>query len=240
MTRFLTFFTLLFCLPAWSVAPPVAPGHLPASPAASPPASFEIVGRIKPNSAGKALRPVEAQDAVIYFRPRTPVPLAVPEAPALMNTLRKQFAPNALAIVAGASVEFPNGDPILHNAFSTSAGNEFDAGLYGQGEKEVVQFKRPGLVRVYCNVHHSMMAHILVLDSPFFAKPDMQGRFALKNLPTGDGELFIWHERATLWRKAVTVDKNLQFVVDLNLSKRRIPPHLNKFGKPYRRAGGGY
>jgi hypothetical protein len=156
-----------------------------------------------------------------------------------MNTLRKQFVPRALPIVVGQQVSFPNNDPILHNAFSTATGNEFDAGLYGQGESETVSFKRPGLVRVYCNVHHSMIAHVLVLDTPHFTKPDALGRFALRGL-AGDGELFIWHERATLWRRAIVAGETVKLAVDLNLSKRRVPAHLNKFGKPYRRAGSDY
>lgn len=194
---------------------------------------------MKLSQAGKALRASEAVDAVIYFRPRVAQPVSVPEQPYVMNTLRKQFNPRALPIVVGASVRFPNNDPILHNAFSTTSGNEFDVGLYGQGEGEAVLFKKTGLVRVYCNVHHSMVAHILVLDTPHFTSPDAQGRFVLRDLPAGAGELFVWHERATLWRKLLDVQADQTLDVALNLGKRRVPPHLNKFGKPYRRAGSG-
>lgn len=198
-----------------------------------------IQGNLKLTSAGRPLRASEGLDAVVYFRPTTPQPLVVPTQPYVMNTLRKQFNPRAMPIVVGASVSFPNGDPILHNAFSSTPGNEFDVGLYGQGEGESVQFKKTGLVRVYCNVHHSMVAHILVLDTPHATSPDAQGRFVLRDLPPGGGELFVWHDRATLWRKLLSTDADQVIEVPLNLSKRRVPPHLNKFGKPYRRAGSG-
>jgi hypothetical protein len=92
---------------------------------------------------------------------------------------------------------------------------------------------------VYCNVHHSMTAHILVLDTPHFTKPDANGRFQLLGLPAGAGEVFVWHERSALLRKAVTLSANLELPLELSLNKRKIPPHLNKFGKPYRRAGTG-
>jgi plastocyanin len=198
-----------------------------------------IAGTLSLSSAGKALRPTEAVNAVVYFRPRATPQLRVPEQPYVMNTVRKQFVPRALPVIVGSSVRFPNRDPILHNAFSTANNNSFDTGLYGQGEGEDVRFNTLGLVRVYCNVHHSMQAHVLVLDTPYFVVPDATGRFVLSDLPAGDGELFVWHERAALIRKPLQLDTDLSLELPLNLSKRRVPPHLNKFGKPYRRAGSG-
>ena len=206
----------------------------------SPLIAADISGQIKLSSGGKALRSVEAVDGVVYFRPRTPVaPVApvAPELPFVLSTERKSFTPRVLPIPAGSTVVFPNNDPILHNAFSTSTGNTFDVGLYGQGDQgEPVRFVNPGLVRVYCNVHHNMVAHIVVLDTPFFAVPDEQGRFRISNVPEGPGELLLWHERSTLWRKPVLVDGDVQQEISLELNRRRVPQHLNKFGKPYRRS----
>jgi hypothetical protein len=90
---------------------------------------------------------------------------------------------------------------------------------------------------VYCNVHHSMTANILVLNTPFFMKPNALGQFKLSSLPVGPGELFVWHDRSTLFRKAITVPASgvINENVQLVLTKKRIPPHLNKFGRPYRR-----
>lgn len=206
---------------------------------ATPALALSISGTLSLSSGGKALRPTEAVNAVVYFRPRTPQALTVPDQPYVMNTIRKQFVPRALPIIVGSQVQFPNRDPILHNAFSTSGGNDFDVGLYGEGDGETVTFSKLGLVRVYCNVHHSMQAHVLVLDTPYFASPDANGKFVLGDLPPGAGELFVWHERATLIRKPMDLQADLNLELPLNLSKRRVPPHLNKFGKPYRRAGAG-
>jgi hypothetical protein len=80
-----------------------------------------------------------------------------------------------------------------------------------------------------------MTAHVLVMDTPFFTKPDAQGRFRLVGVPAGPGELFVWHERSQLWQKPVTAGSDDEIVIPLVLSKRRIPPHLNKTGQPYRR-----
>ena len=133
---------------------------------------------------------------MVYFRPAAPVPVAAAKQPVEMITLRKQFSPRILPVTVGTEVRFPNQDPILHNAFSTSKDNGFDIGLYGQGEGKAQRFDHAGYVRVYCNVHHSMVGHILVLDTPFFGRPDAQGRFRLKDLPAGKGDLVVWLDRA--------------------------------------------
>jgi len=216
--------------PAPAAAPQVAP------PAGAPaPVMALLRGQITLTSGGRPLRSNEAVDAVVYFRPATPVPLAVPNTPFVIKTERKTFAPRVLPIPVGASVRFPNNDPILHNVFSTTKEASFDLGLYGRSDGESYRFSQPGVIRVFCNVHHAMVAHVLVMDTPFFAKPDEHGRFRLVGVPPGPGELYVWHERSQLWRSAVVAGTDEEIVVPLELSKRRVPPHLNKTGQPYRR-----
>jgi plastocyanin len=196
-----------------------------------------LSGTVALRSDGKPLRAAAAQEVVIYFRSATPVKVPVPKAPVEMRMYRKQFTPRALPIGVGSSVSFPNDDIILHNAFSVSPDNRFDASLYGQGETFIQKFDRPGLVKVYCNVHHSMVGNVLVLDTPFFTRPDGAGRFSLEGLPTGAGELLLWHERARLTRRPLTLPLPDSAPIDItiDLTVRRLPPHTNKFGQSYRR-----
>ena len=195
----------------------------------------DLSGTLRLFANGKPLRESEAAEAVIYFRPRTPVVAKALAQPVVMSTRRKQFVPRVLAITAGSAVRFPNEDPILHNAFSTSAENAFDTGQYGRGDGRTQVFSKPGLVRVYCNVHHSMFGFVLVLDTPFFARTDAVGRFRLDGLPEGDGELVVFHDRGTPLKQQVTVTKGSVIHLKLDLNKRRVPAHTNKFGKPYAR-----
>lgn len=206
-----------------------APAAVQAQPSGS------ISGQIQVTANGVALRATEAQDAVIYFRPKQPVLAPVPEKPVVMSTRRKQFVPRIQAVPVGGSVQFPNEDPILHNAFSTSADNAFDTGQYGKGEGKTHRFDRVGLVRVYCNVHHSMFGFILVLDTPFITRADAQGRFSLAGLPAGEGEIVVFHDRAPPLRQKVVVGETGPLALKLEFSKRKVPPHTNKFGKPYQR-----
>src|SRR5450432_3445233 len=88
---------------------------------------------------------------------------------AVMLQKDKTFSPHVLAVAAGSVVDFPNADPIFHNAFSSYSGQVFDIGLYPPGTTRSVKFARPGVVRVFCNIHASMNAVIVVIASPYFA-----------------------------------------------------------------------
>ena len=195
----------------------------------------ELSGTVSLSADGQALRSEEAAEAVVYFRPTNPPKVAPAAEPYVMGTQRKQFTPRILPITVGSQVRFPNRDPILHNAFSTSTANTFDVGVYGNGEGKAVAFPQAGYVRVFCNVHASMVGHILVLDTPYFARPDAGGRFTLKNLPVGNGDLVVWHDRATPWHEKITPGAK-PLSIQLDVTQKRVPPHLNKFGKPYGRA----
>jgi plastocyanin len=199
-----------------------------------------LEGTVSLSLDGKPLRADEAREAVVYFRPLRAVPIAAPAEPVEMRMEKKQFLPRALPVVAGTTVEFENFDPILHNAFAPPGPHQFDVGLYGKGEARSHTFGKPGLVRVYCNVHHDMVGHVLVLDTPFHARPEADGRFHIELPPGTAGELFVWHERARLWRRRIDGDATQAVAVELDLSRPRVPPHMNKFGKPYGGQRSGY
>ena len=175
----------------------------------------DLSGTLRLSANGKPLRESEASEAIIYFRPQTPVLVAPAAEPITMTTRRKQFVPRVLAITAGSSVRFPNEDPILHNAFSTSPENAFDTGQYSRGDGRTELFSKPGLVRVYCNVHHSMFGFVLVLDTPFYTRADAAGRFRLDGLPEGDGELVVFHDRGAPLKQQVSVTKGSTIALDV-------------------------
>lgn len=193
----------------------------------------KLEGKINLVVDGKPLRAEEAADAVVYFRPAEMTAAEYPAVEYTMSTREKQFEPHILPILVGSSVRFPNEDTILHNAFSTSRDNSFDVGLYTEGEGKTVGFSKPGYVRVYCNVHHAMIGHILVLDTPFFTRPGKDGRFRLEDLPEQSGDLVVWHDRSKPWHAKATPGETEAVDVTLDLNLRRIPQHKNKFGKPY-------
>ena len=198
----------------------------------------ELVGRIEIKGVSGGRRLKDAMNgAIVYFEPETTVPSKPPSEAPEMTTRQISFQPRVMAINPGTTVRFPNEDTILHNVFSVSPGNTFDLGFYRRGDGKSWTFAKPGLVRVFCNVHFSMTAHILVLETPFFTHPDENGDFRLRGLPAGKGRLRIWQDRARPWSMEVDPSLREPVIASLRMSRRRVVPHVNKHGKPYKRGG---
>jgi plastocyanin len=152
----------------------------------------------------------------------------------------KTFTPHVLAIETGTTVDFPNYDPIFHNAFSNFSGQLFDIGLYAPGSSRSVRFQRAGAVRIFCNIHPAMSAVILVVDTPYFAVSERDGHFQIAKVPPGEYRLNIFHERASEsalheLEREVTVDAGNLTLPAIEISETGYLPasHKNKFGKDY-------
>ncbi|MEP7365914.1 MAG: carboxypeptidase regulatory-like domain-containing protein [Acidobacteriota bacterium] len=152
----------------------------------------------------------------------------------------KRFTPHISIVPTGSTIDFPNFDPIFHNAFSNFAGQPFDTGLYPPGTSRKVRFQRPGVVRVFCNIHSTMSAVILVVNSSHSALTEPSGEFRIKGVPPGEYTLKVWHERATeaaleKLSRHISVDAQGQHIVSLKISEAGyLPvPHLNKHGAEY-------
>jgi plastocyanin len=197
----------------------------------------ELSGRVEVVVKGRSA-PGEASQAVVWFEPERAVAPAAPARPLEMVTQKKEFSPRVLVAPRGATVAFPNRDPILHNVFSVSETRRFDLGLFGTGEAGRVRFDQGGVVRVFCNVHHDMVGYLLVLDTPFSTVPDARGAFRLPDLPPGRGTLTVWHEQAEPWSRTLVIPAAGApagpVEVRIELTKPRVPPHLDKLGRSYR------
>jgi len=113
---------------------------------------------------------------------------------AVLDQRNETFVPHLLAITTGTTVDFPNSDRIYHNVFSLSKTKTFDLGRYAAGRSQAVRFDRPGIVRVFCDIHSHMNAFILVFNHRFFDVTDADGRYHIDNIPPGTYNVIAWNE----------------------------------------------
>jgi plastocyanin len=152
----------------------------------------------------------------------------------------KTFTPHVLAIQTGTTVDFPNLDPIFHNAFSNFSGQLFDIGLYAPGSSRSFRFQRSGTVRIFCNIHPAMSAVILVVDTPYFVVSNRGGEFEIANVTPGEYRLKVFHERASeavlqAQERGVAVGAENLTLPPIEISESGYLPasHKNKYGKDY-------
>ena len=124
---------------------------------------------------------------------------------AVMDQRNETFVPHVLAITTGTIVDFPNSDKFYHNVFSLSKTKPFDLGRYATGNSRPVRFDRPGIVRVFCDIHSHMSAFILVFSHPYFATTDADGRYRIDNIPAGTYSVAAWYEGDNRETRPITV-----------------------------------
>jgi plastocyanin len=134
-----------------------------------------------------------------------------------MEQRNETFVPHVLAVAAGTTVDFPNLDRTYHNVFSLSKENRFDLGRYARGYSKSVRFDRPGVVRVFCDIHSHMSAFIVVFGHRFFASTDDQGRYRIEEVPPGTYTLVVWNDGQTRESREVRVPDQGAVEVDFVL-----------------------
>ena len=190
---------------------------------------------------GQAPKKRDYSGVVVWLEPvgNAPRPAPVQPKPATMEQRNKVFGPHVLAIEIGTAVDFPNHDPMDHNAFSNFDGQIFDVHLYAPQTSRRVVFRRPGIVRVFCNIHETMSAVIAVLPTPYFAVSNAAGRFDMR-APAGEYTLRFWDERsqpdavARLVRRVTVGEQTMALPeAQISASDQPVTPHVNKYGREY-------
>lgn len=129
--------------------------------------------------------------------PRSPVPV--------IRQRNARFDPPFLVVVEGQRVEMANDDTIFHNVFSFSRPNDFDLGVYPAGESRTVRFAHAGVVKLYCSIHESMSATVVVVPAPWYAIVSPAGDYRIADVPPGRYRLVVWNEKLPRAERSVTV-----------------------------------
>lgn len=155
-------------------------------------------------SVGPRPKPLPEIRNVIIFFADMPASKAAPR-PASIAQKDEQFVPHVVAVTTGSAVAFPNDDPFFHNVFSLSRGASFNLGRYPSGASRSKTFTRPGIVKVFCEIHSHMSAVVRVFDHNFFTIPADDGSFSIDEVPLGEHTLVAWHERIGERQDKVTI-----------------------------------
>ncbi len=110
------------------------------------------------------------------------------------------YTPSILAVQTGQKVEVKNSDPVAHNVHTLPAGT---------ANKEVNLFQSQGaaplsftftsaenFLKFKCDVHPWMFAWVTVVDHPYFAVTDKDGKFTIKDVPAGKYKIVALHRKA--------------------------------------------
>ena len=212
---------------------------LAASPLAQTPDTGSITGHIKLTTKIRAPLPANAypsrtigkhqapaipeiRNVVVYLKD-PPFRGALPVTRVELHQQDETFVPHVLAITKGSTVDFPNDDPFFHNVFSLSSAATFNLGRYPRGKSQPWKFAKPGLVKVFCDIHSHMSASILVLDHPYFTIPGIDGNYEIPNVPAGQYTIIGWHERVGERAASVRVDAGRATAVDLTVPVEDVP-----------------
>jgi plastocyanin len=186
----------------------------------------------------------DASQTVVWLTP-IGIPLESPrQDPAHIPQLvqkNKSFHPSLVVIPVGGKVEFPNHDPFFHNVFSLFDGKRFDLGLYESGTTRFVQFDKPGISFIFCNIHAEMSAVVIALPTPYYAISNARGDLSIPNVPPGRYELQVFHsavppEQLFAQKREITVNPTETALGTFHLTESDAElAHKNKYGRDYDR-----
>lgn len=132
-------------------------------------------------------------DVVVYFEP--PQGMVVGQSNKMIEIAQvdKSFSPYLGVIQKGTKVKFHNLDDISHHIYSPVGDNKFAFKISAGEELIKSSFINVGAIAMGCNIHDWMSGHLLVLDTPYFAKTNDHGQVSIDIAEPGKYNVVVWH-----------------------------------------------
>lgn len=132
----------------------------------------------------------------------------------------KNFSASIVPVLGGGSVEISNEDVVRHHIRSNAKPWDFNLKPRPPGDTVTKKFEASqeplGVAPVYCDIHSSMRAHVVVLQNPYFQLlPETGGKFSLKGVPAGTYTITAWHPTLKPQPVKVTIKNGENAAVDL-------------------------
>jgi plastocyanin len=132
------------------------------------------------------------------------------------------YVPRVFGVRVGQPIEILNSDATIHNVHALPMQNqEFNESQNRAGMRTTKVFTVPEvMVRIKCDFHGWMAAHVGVMSHPFFAVTDASGAYSIKGLPPGTYTLEAWHETFGTRTQQVTIAPSGQQTVALAFTQK--------------------
>jgi plastocyanin len=123
--------------------------------------------------------------------------LEVPATNPVFDQKTCEFHPHVLAFPAGSTIDVLNSDGILHNLHTTSTVNPSSNQAQPKFKPKIqIKIEKPEWpIAVKCDVHGWMSAYWISQEHPYVAVTDANGMFKIADLPAGDYQVELWHEK---------------------------------------------
>jgi len=170
-----------------SSTPPAPATHAtPANETAPTGADGEVTGSLASS--------VAPPSSLVALEADGDIEIPVKAEPAVMDQVSLVFYPSFLLAQTGQTVEFRNGEDVLHNIRVTEVADQrpiFNIASPPYGKYEY-KFERPGVYNVGCDIHSTMRADILVTSTPYTILTGKDGSFTLENVKPGRYKLTVY------------------------------------------------
>ena len=136
-----------------------------------------------------------------------------------------EYQPHIILVPAGKPFEIKNSDGINHNihAFGkvNTEWNKATPGFFTKQNKSLTMtFDKPEYVRVGCDVHSWMNGWFVVKDNPYYEVTDENGTYKMTDVPPGEYEVKVWHEKLGEKTTKVTVPAKGEAKADFELAAK--------------------
>lgn len=133
------------------------------------------------------------QDIVVYLEPLDGQKLEPTETVVTVLQQNKAFAPYITVSQTQKAVSFVNHDDITHHIYSADNDNKFSFKIRAGTQHVTDDFNKEAEIAMGCNIHDWMSGHLLVVDTPYFAKTDNKGEVSFSINKLGKYKVVVWH-----------------------------------------------
>lgn len=165
----------------------------------------------------KAKKVKYLKDSIVYIE-NVPKAFEPQKEHVVIDQKNMAFIPHVLPLLRGTTVDFLNSDMVQHNVYSPDAvADNMNLGTWLKGETRPFTFNKLGIASIRCNVHADMLAYVLVLQNPYFARVDNEGKFSITNVPEGKYVIKVWNERFKAEDKQVEIKADATTTIEFDL-----------------------